>query len=405
MVLKACTAHHQRISRMARAFLIGSCAITTGACEGSRGGAVTVTDSAGVKLTITDGPVRTFATIDSVPLLSLGGPNATGSTLFANIRGIHVDSGRRIWVADGQSGEVRIFLRDGTHWKTVGRLGDGPGEFRRIRLVGALRSGDVIYYDDAGHRLTFFDSAGTVTRMVNMTSNGNVLPRVHNVFPDGRLLARESPQIQAAALSPGALLRDSVILLRIDTAGAREPWGFASGPVWQWTGQFQAPVAFTINASYDQDGNQTHVVSGTESRVAVWENGRLVERYGVRRAGRDVMSAHIQAYDGYLRNVMGSSPALQAYLATVNHPERPVQLPAYQQLVVSADRQVWALVYEPDATAARVWDVFDQQREWLGQVVTPPGFTISEIRDGEITGTWRDETGVEFVRVYRVAPT
>ncbi len=99
---------------------------------------VMVTDSSGVRITITEGAERTFAEVDPQPIVSLGGADAEGPAQFFDIRGIHVDSRGYLWVADGGSAEVRIFRSDGSHWKTVGGRGEGPGEFRRIRILGAV---------------------------------------------------------------------------------------------------------------------------------------------------------------------------------------------------------------------------------------------------------------------------
>ncbi|HEY8469201.1 MAG TPA: hypothetical protein VIL18_06140 [Longimicrobiales bacterium] len=100
-------------------------------------------DSSGVRITITEGAERTFAVVDPQPIVNLGGADVEGPTQFFNIRGIHVVSRGYLWVADGGSAEVRIFRSDGSHWKTVGGRGEGPGEFQQIRLLGAFRGDSV----------------------------------------------------------------------------------------------------------------------------------------------------------------------------------------------------------------------------------------------------------------------
>lgn len=93
-----------------------------------------------------DGPAASYvyAVIDTLPDVSLGSANATGPQRFAGIQGIHVDIEGRLWVADGESRELRIFLEDGSHWKTLGGPGEGPGEFLRLRLLGGIEGDTVL---------------------------------------------------------------------------------------------------------------------------------------------------------------------------------------------------------------------------------------------------------------------
>jgi len=139
------------------------------ACQADRPGLqVMVTDSSGVRITITEGAERTFAEADPQPIVTLGGADVEGPTQFFDIRGVHVDSRGNLWVADGGSAEVRLFRPDGSHWKTVGGRGGGPGEFQRIRLLGAFRGDTVAFWDDDNARLTLLDPDGELVRTISL---------------------------------------------------------------------------------------------------------------------------------------------------------------------------------------------------------------------------------------------
>ncbi len=71
---------------------------------------------------------------------------------------------------------------------------------------------------------------------------------------------------------------------------------------------------------------------------------------------------------------------------------------------MSAEGNVWAQIYSPDFFASGTWDVYGAGREWLGQVQTPAGFTVTNITSDQLVGVWRDDLGVEHVRVYRIRP-
>ena len=114
-----------------RVWLFFSLIVALAACRSEPPSTVTYLDSAGVRHTISPDTLRTFADVDPDPALSLGGPDVMGPAQFFDVRSIHVDPGGNIWIADGGSGEVRIFRPDGSHWKTRGGKGEGPGEFRQ----------------------------------------------------------------------------------------------------------------------------------------------------------------------------------------------------------------------------------------------------------------------------------
>jgi len=365
--------------------------------------AVTVADSAGVRITLSRDRATAFAHVSPDAALSLGGPDEAGPTQFFRIQNVHVDPRGRLWVADGQSGELRIFQPDGTPWKVRGGTGQGPGEFGYIRLLGA-RSGDSVFVaDGADGRVAVYDPDGELARTMRVLSGEDPAPRLFSVFSDGSTLGQVPRIVMVTDVAPGQVLRDSVELVRVDAEGREwRPWGEALGPLWLWTGRSQVPVAFTTNAGFAVAGaGEVHLVSGPAFRIQVFEDGRLREVYGVERPPRPVGGAHVEAYR---RQIVEHMPGDQQadYLSGLEHEARPTELPAWARVLVTAEGYVWAQRYEADPAVASVWDVFDQGRRLLGQVTTPPGLVVMRITASEVVGVWRDEVGVEYVRSYAV---
>jgi 6-bladed beta-propeller len=374
------------------------------ACEARSAPAVMVTDSAGIRLTLSPDVGTTFAEIDPQPALTLGDPDASGPTQFFRIQHVHIDPRGRLWVADGQSGELRIFLADGSHWKTRGGRGEGPGEFLRIRLLGSFRGDSVAVWDDANGRLTSFDAEGELVRTQRVPPSDDPLPRAFRVFDDGSFLGQLPRVLAAGSIEAGQILGDSVRLVRVDLENSTQRrQGGALGPLWLWTGRSQIPIPFTINASFGVYRESVHLASGPAFRIHVFEGGRLREIYGVARDAREVSGADIVAYREFTEEYIPESQQ-KDYLSALRHPRRPPLLPAYSRLIVSADGHVWAEIYSPDPSAPATWDVFNGARAWMGQVQTPAGFTAMSITGADVAGVWRDDLGVEHVRVYRMQP-
>jgi hypothetical protein len=223
-----------------------------------------------------------------------------------------------------------------------------------------------------------------------------------DVFPDGSLLAKKPVVLPAGSLDPGQILGDTVNLARVGLADrTEEAQGRVPGPLWVWTGTSQVPIPFTIYAPIDLSGEGVHISVGAEFRIQVHLHGNLSAEYGVDRpprgAGGEAVEAYVQLYERYI-----SDPGQRReYLSTVNHPNQPSHLPAYDLLLTSDDGSVWARIYSPDLSAS-TWDVYAPDRKWMGQVELPEDFTLFAVGDDRLTGVWRDELGVEYVRVYEL---
>ena len=376
--------------------------VALAACESEPKTGVTVADSAGVRITLTPDADSTFASVDPQPVMSLGGADVSGPTQFSRIAGVYVDPRGNVWVADGGSAELRLFRPDGTHWKTRGGRGEGPGEFRRLHLLGAFRGDSVACWDDGLARLTVFDAEGELARTAPMPPGAEAAPRAYDVFVDGTLLAQFPRLLAGGSLEPGQLLGDTAHLERLELSHLnRESLASAPGPTWVWTGHSQVPLPFTINPSFDLDGESLHLVAGPQFRVQVFEQGRLTEIYGVARGPRKVTEKDVATYAALMEDAL-PQPQRREYLSALDHAARPRYLPAYYHVVVADDGTVWARIYSPDLFGVASWDVFDRQRRWLGQVRMPAGLTVNELKGDSLVGVWRDTLGVEYVRIYRL---
>jgi hypothetical protein len=377
------------------------CLVLVG-CRGESRDPVTVTDSAGIHITLSEAIPRVFAVVDPEPDLSLGGSEAEGPTQFLQIQNIHVDSEDRLWVADGQSGEIRLFLPDGSHWRTVGGRGEGPGEFQRLRLLGSFHGDSIAVWDNALARLTILDGEGRLARTQAVIPGENSSIRCTDVFRDGSLLGQLPTILSAGSIEPGQVLGDSAHIVRYDPAdSSQRPWASALGPRWLWTGRNQVPIPFTVNPGFDLLGEALHLVSGTEFRVRVFEGGAVVRIYGIFLDPREVSDADLESYGAFVREFVPEQ-AQEDYRSALRHPDLPNHLPAYSRVLVTSSGLVWAQVYDPDVLGLGVWHVYDERGEWMGKVETPSGFWVLNVRGNRIAGVWRDEMGVEHVRVYHL---
>jgi hypothetical protein len=78
----------------------------------------------------------------------LDGPEVIGTVGRAGDQSgvVLLDDGR-IVVADGSANEIRVYDARGARLSTLGRTGDGPGEFRGVRGITAFGRDSLLAWD------------------------------------------------------------------------------------------------------------------------------------------------------------------------------------------------------------------------------------------------------------------
>lgn len=80
--------------------------------------------------------------------------------LFVHITDVTVDSIGDIYVADRRLNNIRKFNKDGEYLLTIGRQGQGPGDFQNIRTISVNNHDDLIVFDNALRRISLFSHDG-----------------------------------------------------------------------------------------------------------------------------------------------------------------------------------------------------------------------------------------------------
>ena len=179
--------HHRR--RNAPVHLSPPAAVAAGlalALAGAAGPAesqeITIrSDSAGVEI-VTSDPSRSDATctLGDEPIFRVGNDEGDEAQWFSTIRGVGRLSDGSVAVIDDASAEIRIFDAAGRHLRSMGRHGEGPGEFRNAWKLWVL-PGDTLWAGDyRPWRYNVFTRHGEWVRAVEMKPiYGNLSQLVH----------------------------------------------------------------------------------------------------------------------------------------------------------------------------------------------------------------------------------
>lgn len=158
-------------------------------------------DSAGVRIAESD-PSSSDATctISEEPILVIGDDETDERQWFSYVRGAGRLSDGSIVAADRATAEVRIYDETGRHLRSMGRKGEGPGEFDDPFQLWVV-AGDTLWVGDsmAPWRYNVFTAQGEFVRQVNLTPvfpnssvQGGVLDNGHSVNSRSKRARREN---------------------------------------------------------------------------------------------------------------------------------------------------------------------------------------------------------------------
>ena len=338
---------------------------------------------------------------------------------FSRIGGVIRLSDGTIVVADGASSELRFFDSTGRHVRTVGRPGQGPGEFTRLELIARLR-GDTIVAGGYTGVPSFFSPSGVFLRQARQPGSGGDVPpgpRVQlGVFDDGsRLVGVVSMEAQTTN-APGRWV-DSLSAFIIEPDGTvRRPFGnvphltFVRGetrphPPWL------APILAMAT-----DGRSLFLGFGNEYAIRVYSaDGKLTRVIRRRWSPVKITDADIDTFvtEWSKRWIKETGAEGERRKRDLRDDPYSDIVPAFSQFIADGTGGVWVReAHIADAPGAgqlntmpivpSTWSVFDAQGRWSGDVTMPARFMPMDIGAEHVLGVARDSDGVETVVMYRL---
>lgn len=330
--------------------------------------------------------VPTWRARETLRLGSLNEP----ATTFGRISAAMLDSAGRIYVLDALSQNVRIFSPEGRLERTLGRRGNGPGEFERPFRMGFV--GRQLWISDgASQRLVFFDMAGhadstsrpdyrppaglNIDAPLALAADGGVI--IIPSIPGDRLASGQSVAVPIVRLSPDGRL-DTLHVVQRGGIGVRIEIGtnqlFLRRPL-VWTPVVATASDAGLLAIAEQRAGRDE--SSPEFRLIVKDGvGRVTgdrpTRYDPVRVPRAWRDSVVDRYVTALKTRVQNSDLLARRIAAGF--EIPAMFPPVERVVVGNDRTVW-LRLAGAAPSAR-WLVYDAQAKPLGAVELPANLDI-----------------------------
>ena len=358
-----------------------------------------------------------------VPEVSIGEFEGAEELLFGSIWSIAVDDEHNVYVFDGQAHHVRVFDSDGAYVQTLGRRGEGPGEFGSAEAIGILPDGRLVVRDIGNKRIAVFGpGAGQTDHWgYDPGSYGSNSPLHTDAHGHTYLITRDPSRTDwvrhIIVLGPDGTHLDT---LPEPSSPYEPPAVTAEGEIEGGYARYTQPVPFAPSFQWTIHPSG-HFVTGLPAEYRI----ELTRDDGILRIERTADPAPVHDDEG-ARQRESVERRLQSNIPgwTWDGPSIPEHKPFYRELLAGRDGRIWVRLWteanrvenedhdpENPRSAPVTWveplryDVFEPDGTYLGVVAPPDGFTpnVNPVFDGDyVWAVTRDELGVERVVRFRI---
>lgn len=349
--------------------------------------------------------------VEPKPFLSIGAIDGPEGTFLDDVTGAHRLQDGRVVVLNAGTQEIRIFDKTGTPVRTIGRNGEGPGEFRYLSLGGVLPGDTLVVMDPALRRMSIVHPEAGVVRGASMDpgvaanatawgvfDNRTVLfgrggvtaesegvyrqPETYRVSDlDGKLagVLGEKPGVEANHIPMESYTTGEPVIITRQLYFARKGVPVASGDRFYFGSQDR----FEIEVM-DPQGTILKLIRVPADPVPItreiWD---FYVEHRIETVARDA------DHERRMRRSMEESSQVL-----------PPAFPAHGALEVDAMDHLWVEEYRIPGDDTHVWSVFDREGVRLARVTLPVPMEVLEIGGDYVMGLVKDELDVEYVQLF-----
>ncbi|HEX9728781.1 MAG TPA: hypothetical protein VGA37_09785 [Gemmatimonadales bacterium] len=383
------------------------------ACAGERATppvAATIRDSAGI--TIVENRMDTAAaragwSISAAPTWAIGGLDVPDSQQLFRIGGARRLADGRLAVIDGGAAELRIYDATRALVKTLGRKGEGPGEFTEPRLAGVVPGDSLIVYDGRLRRVSVLHPDGGFVRSYQVGTEGGGYPVAFGITSDGGVAIGGGMFFSSTEGFPrGAVRPNSRYVVLAPDGSVRGDFGEV--PAAEMFARSSSNGMFSFTSL--PFGRITAAASAPDllwmGTGDAWELRAYAHDAALRRIVRfdrpqqPVTDALRNAYLADLLEDAEDDNAARDLRDRFPDMPSPALVPPYQRLLVDALGSVWIGEYRLPGLDATTYTVIDAEGRAVGRVSAPAHTLLLDIGADYVLGVTLDELDVERLTLW-----
>jgi hypothetical protein len=306
--------------------------------------------------------------------LTVGTAEGAEEYMFVRLRGLAVNDQGEIFSLDQRKPRVDVFTSDGRHLRSIGRQGQGPGEFQTPFFIALAPSGELLVGEMG--RLSFFDREGAFLRsrdnsaqslaFVKYLSNGNTVGT-------RMVLEEEKPRYEVALCGPDLEQKTALV----------------SSPMPDPSGKF---TLFTSVVRWDTSRGREIVCASGEGdyHLSVFDTeGRLI-----RTITKDHDPVPPSEFDiDRQKKQHGIQPGEEVAI--------PRYLPPISWVYADGEGRIYVSTWQRDPeTGISLFNIFDSEGRYLCDYRIPGEPIV--FKNGKLYAIVQDDEGIQYIKRYRM---
>lgn len=306
--------------------------------------------------------------------LTIGTAEGAEEYMFARLRGIAVDDQGAIFALDQRKSRVDVFSGDGSHIRSIGRRGQGPGEFQTPFYIALTPDGDLMV--GGMDRQSFFNRTGIFLRSrENTVQPFAFIKFLGNGDTVGTRMVMEEQNPRYEVVLCGRDLKPKIVL--------------GSSPMPNPSGKY---ALFASVMRWDISGGREIVcASGEEGyRLSVFDAG-----------GRLTRTIH-KEYDPVPVTDLDIDRQMKQHgFQSRDEVTSPRFLPPIWWIYADEDGRIYVSTWQrdPDSGVA-LFNIFDPEGRYLCDYRIPGEPLV--FKDGKLYAIVQDDDGIQYIKRYRM---
>ena len=300
--------------------------------------------------------------------LSIGVADGAEEYMFLDAREVAVDNRERIFVSDRRGIYIKVFDKFGKYITTIGRQGQGPGEFGRVTNIQITARNELMVHDRSTRRLSFFSLDGEYLRTEQLKEIQALRVKVNS---KGNYFVR-TLDFDSATFSSATELKMYGSDLAFISIIAKDKYWSQKAPL-----QPSMTSKFLSSDSIICGFRESYEFQFLDSE------GKIV-----RKVSRDYNPIEISEEEKTKRKLPNSS-------------ELPKYFPAFQDFSIDEEGRIYVQLFERQMDGDKFYyDVFDPEGRYIAQVqlnALPQYWKKSKMYSIEV-----DKEGYQVVKRYKV---
>lgn len=311
--------------------------------------------------------------------LTIGVKEGEEEYMFLEATRLDVDDEENIYILDRKASKVRVYDKNGQFLRTIGKKGQGPGEFQGPRDIYITPQKEILVNDGSTRRLLFFALDGKFLREASAGKMWLFLdPKVDskgNIYASFMVLD-EKPSSQLKKFKPNLEPISDITLLEMAKPPALDP----RFPRIHWFVMENDKLIWSVQTKYE-----FHILNAEGKLVR-----KIVKDY-------DPVDFTEEDKERVLERLYGGKPPPSNVKL-----EWPKNQLAFMDVTVDDQGRLFVKTYERKEgdKETSYYDVFDREGRYIAKVfldVTPRIW-----KKGKMYTFYDDEEGYRFVKRYNV---